>query len=220
MTRKCIPALLLTLVLAPVGNALWLAEMFWRIGWEGTYWLRWHHFSVYGVVALLVIAYLAPISCRYRPKRSQLWAAALELYATSVVVFLIAKALMYSFYSRVLVSMTRQELLLVFILLIVLTAFSFFYTTRRWLYHPSWRLPVWLGAAMVAAPMMASELIEIAPAFSSTAGIVGMVKMGYPFGAIIFTMGLASWIEVVFPAKSNQPSSNDILDDPTDDTFT
>lgn len=217
MIRKCIPVLLFILVLAPIGNALWLAELFWRIGWEGMDWLNMHHFSVYGIVTLLVIAYLAPIWCRYRPKWRLMLSAALELYATSVVVFLIAKAVLYALYSRVTGVMTSQVLLLMLILLIVLTALSFFYTTRRWLYYSSWKLVGLLSLAMFIAPLMASELIKIAPGFSTTMGFVGTVKMGYPFGTIILNMGLASWIGVFLRMENNRPSNDEILDDPSDD---
>lgn len=213
---------LLLSILAVIGLALaaitsWLTELIWRTGWDEFSWLWGAQNSIFGIIALVVIAYLLPVGILKSISWKRLWLPGLELYFVGIIAFFLTKSIVYSLFLPFPVfDLSPYLLWLILAALVATSASSFYYLTRNYLYPVKIAfIPVMIGTELLAAALsvLAAYLfLEQGPVDQI---LLAAVRAGFPFFFITLLLGLMSILSIkklsVF--QKNEDQQDEILDD-------
>jgi len=205
---------LFILVLALLAFAGWFVEINYFIGWEGAEWLSYNHYSVFGIAALVVIAYLLPLYLIARKPMQRLWKAGVELYFVVLAAYFLEKLVLITLYTQFYGFLNPDWLLVMQVLVLVMTVMSFHFVTQRWLESLRWQQTLVFGAAMLLPYPLSLLSVQYLFNFSNDTLLMDAVKMGYPFFWITLLMGIAGLIATQnFTKTLAPPTQEDILDD-------
>lgn len=202
------------LVLALLAYALWFAEIHYFIGWEGTEWLSYTHYSIFGIAAMVVISYLLPLRLLSNKPWSLLAKAGTELYFVVLAAYFLEKLVLLTLYTQFYGFLNRDWLLVLQVLVIAMTVLSFYFITQRWLQALRWQQTLIFGAAMLLSYPLSLLSVRYLFNFSKDRIFLDAIKMGYPFFWITLLMGIAGLIATKnFNKSPAPPTQEDILDD-------
>lgn len=205
--------LLYILGLALLAYALWFVEINYFIGWEGMEWLTPTHYSVFGIAALVVVAYLLPLRLLSKKPLNALAKAGIELYFVALAAYFLEKLVLLTLYTQFYGFLNPDWLLVLQVLVLVMTVLSFHFVTQRWLQPLRWQQTLVFGAAMLL-PYPLSLLSARYLFHFNQGGILDAIKIGYPFFWITLLMGIAGLIATQNFTKALAPvAQEDILDD-------
>lgn len=213
-----LPTQSLLIILCCVAGVLglWWYEMIVDIGWAGSSWLTTSHWSPYGIVVLVVVAYLTPIGLRFSLPLGKLLMAGIELYLTSLVAYFIARIVLLSLYTNVYGYLHVGGLLGILIVVIFLTAFSYWNITHRRLQSQSSRLVWYVLAGIILSVPLAWVTVFCWNGFGSGRGILDAIKMGYPQAWLTLLLGLSSWMVAKEKQLVRNTQAKNVLDDMSD----
>lgn len=214
MQKNWVTPLLISIGLAGLALAVWLGEITLRLSWEGFQWLLAFHYSVFVIAALVVIAYLVPFYLLSRFSTQRLLAAATELYFVVLASYFLEKAVLLTLYSQLYGFFNKDWLLLIQVLVLVLTSFSFYFITQRWLQSLRSQQVLVIGLGFLLPVPLSIFTIYIIPGFSTGRWLADALKMGYPFFWTVLLMGIVGIISTRFIKNVEpKPTQDDILDD-------
>lgn len=202
--------------LALAANALWLTEVVWKTGWDNSNWLWAPQNAIFGISALLVVSYLAPVALLKGISWKKLWMPGLELYFVAIIAFFLTKSILYSLFMPIAIfDLSPYLLWLMLAALTVTSAGSFFYLTRNHLYpvKPAF-VPVMIGAELlvVVLSLLLSYLLLGRGTLEEV--VVNAVKTGFPFFFITLLLGLFSILSIQkLPVREAGEKKDEILDD-------
>jgi hypothetical protein len=206
--------LIFSLLLALLAYSLWWLELTYRIGWEADGWLSYTPYSVFGIAALLVVAYLLPIGMALQTAQGSLLQAGIELYFVTLAAYFLERLILITQYTQFYGFFSKDGLLIVQIVVLAMTAWSFYLITQRWIQPLRWQQSLVLGAAMTLPYPLSLLFIQPLFNFSDQNSFSDAVKMGYPFFWIVLLMGVAGLFTTKFLHKTHTPAGlEDILDD-------
>jgi hypothetical protein len=144
----------------------------------------------------------------------RLLAAGTELYFVILAAFLLEKAILLMQYTQFYGFFNEDWLLLIQVLVLVMTSFSFYFITQRWLQSLSLQ-QVWTIVLGLLLPVPLSIItIHIIPGFGNGRWLADALKMGYPFFWTVLLMGIAGMMSTRFIKNAEpKPTQDDILDD-------
>lgn len=204
--------------LALLAYALWLVEINYLIGWEGTEWLAHTHYSVFVIAALVVLAYLLPLRLLAHKPLVVLAKAGIELYFVTLAAYLLEKLVLLTLYTQFYGFLNRDWLLILQVLVLAMTVLSFYFVTQRWLQSLRWQQTLVFGAAMLLPYPLSVLSARLLFNFSKNPAFLDAIKWGYPFFWITLLMGIAGLIATKnFTKKVAFPVQEDILDDLPDE---
>lgn len=205
---------LLVLLLALLAYVLWFLEIHYAVGWEGSAWLSYSHYSVFVIAALVVLAYLLPIRLMLHQPLSRLAKAATELYFVALAAYFLEKLILITLFTQFYGFLDRNWLLLLQVLVIAMTVMSFYFITQRWLERLRWEQIVVFAIAMLLPYPLSLYSVQYLFNFSESEGFTDAIKMGYPFFWITLLMGIAGILATRHFKKATPPlPKEDILDD-------
>lgn len=214
--KKIFISIVAIIGLALAAMALWLTELIWKIGWDHFSWLQGAQDAIFGINALTVLAYLAPVAIIKGISWKKLWMPALELYFIAIIAFFITKSILYSlFLPFAIFDLSPYILWLMLGTLVLTTAGSFFYLTRNYLYPVKVAfIPVMIGVELFAAlsSVLAAYLMTGQNVIDQL--LLAAVKAGFPFFFFTLFLGLFSILSI--SKLSLQPKGKEreeILDD-------
>lgn len=214
MHKTWVTSFFVSLGLAGLALALWLGEITLRLRWEGLQWLSAFHYSIFLIAAFVIITYLLPFYFLMRFPIQRLLAAGTELYFVILAAFLLEKAILLMQYTQFYGFFNEDWLLLIQVLVLVMTSFSFYFITQRWLQSLSLQ-QVWTIVLGLLLPVPLSIItIHIIPGFGNGRWLADALKMGYPFFWTVLLMGIAGMMSTRFIKNAEpKPTQDDILDD-------
>lgn len=200
--------------------ALWFAEINYFIGWEGTEWLSYSHYSVFVIAALVVVAYLLPLRLLMNKPLNRLAKAGTELYFVVLAAYFLEKLILLTLFTQFYGFLDRDWLLVLQVLVVAMTATSFYFITQRWLEPLRWQqVLVFTGALLLPYPLSLLSLRFLFN-YGEGSGVTAAFKMGYPFFWVVLLMGIAGIIATQnFKKTLIPPSQEDILDDLPEEEF-
>lgn len=215
--KKTIISILAVIGLALAAISLWLTELIWRTGWDEFSWLWGSQTSIFGIIVLVVVAYLLPIGILKGISWKKLWLPGLELYFVGIITFFLTKSIVYSlFLPFPIVDLSPAWLWLIMAALVVTSATSFYYLTRNHLYPiKAAFVPVMIGMEALAA----ASSVLVAYLFLEQGALdqilLAAVRAGFPFFFITLLLGLLSILSIRKLALSaeNREQQDEILDD-------
>lgn len=175
---------------------LWWLERFWRLGWSSSDWLRESWWSIYGITALVVGVFLAPLYRAWRIPIPWLLAYVVLLYGGSWGGYQVARSIFYTLYTQ---GLMGGEMMIVTVsiwkLFGLVVVLAMVYFVPLWQFHHSTdRLHILtLVEAFVA--VVPCSLISLAwlPLTYGEESFIQAVYWGYPFFWMPVLLG---WVAV------------------------
>ncbi|PHN07260.1 hypothetical protein CRP01_06420 [Flavilitoribacter nigricans DSM 23189 = NBRC 102662] len=198
---------------------LWLTELIWRTGWDEFSWLWGSQSSIFGIIALVVIAYLLPVGVIRGISWKKLWLPGLELYFVGIIAFFLTKSIVYSLFLPFPVfDLSPYLLWLIMAMLVVTTASSFYYMTKNYLYPVKIAfIPLMVGAELLAAALSVLTAYLFMERGSFDQILLAAVRAGFPFFFITLLLGLMSVLSLrkLTLLRRGEPGEqqDEILDD-------
>lgn len=205
---------LLIFFLALLAYGLWFAEIHFFIGWDGMEWLPYSHYSVFGIAALVVAAYLAPFWMLRSASMSRLAKAGIELYFVVLAAYFLEKLILLTLFTQFYGFLDQDWLLLLQVLVLAMTVLSFYFITQRWLEPLRWQQLLVFAAAIILPYPLSLLSLRFLFHFGAGFGFTESFKIGYPFFWIVLLLGIAGIIATQnFKKPIQQTLQEDILDD-------
>lgn len=215
--KKIIISVLFILGLAILSIGLWLASVLRSYGWDQFNWLWGEQSAVFGIIAMVVTAYLLPIGLLKKISWRQLWLPGLELYFVGIIAFFLTKSMLYSLFLPFPVFELSPYLLYLMLGVLMLTsAGSFFYLTRNHFYPLKTAfIPLMVGTEILAAALslLTGYLIFREPGIGEL--LMRSVQVGLPFFFITLLLGLFSIFSIrkLSLQQIEEEEQEEILDD-------
>lgn len=215
--KKTTISVLAVIGLALAAITLWLTELIWRTGWDEFSWLWEAQTSIFGIIAIVVAAYLLPIGILGGVSWKRLWLPGLELYFVGIIAFFLTKSMVYSlFLPFPMFDLPPYMLWLIMAALVVTSATSFYYLTRNYLYPVKIAfIPVMIGADLLAAALSILMAYLFSDPESLEQLLMTTVRAGLPFFFITLLLGSFSIVSIkkLSLTKEKGIQQDEILDD-------
>lgn len=193
---------------------LWNYEIFEHIGPAGEGWMQVNQWSLYGIVALIVAAFLIPVILIRTIRRAAALKAFLELYMTTLVALFIARIVLLSVYNSVYGYLHFGGLMLVLGAVISLTAYSYRnISKRRLLDNLPRQLLAWLMAAFIGSILLGWLTIMVVNGWDIQGPWYYLLKSGLLYFWLTIFLGLVGVRLALYRWRVPRMRNNDILDD-------
>lgn len=208
---------ILVVIFAMNAFLLWYYEISVQIGWEGESWMQVNQWSLYGTVALMVAAYLAPFILIRNLRRAAILKAFIELYLTTLVAFFIVRIVLLSIYNSIYGYLHFGGLMVVLGVVATLTAYSYRNISKRRLIQVVPRqLVSWLIAAFAGSILLSWLTLVLFNGFYWPGMWYLLVKSGLLFFWLTTLLGGVGGLLALYRWQVQEMRSKDILDDIAD----
>lgn len=188
-------SVLIVLILAVAGNAIWLYEISVIFSWHGLGWIYAPLKSPYIITLLTVLAFVLPIHLANRniPHSKKAKAIAL-LYLTSMLFYRLGKMICYSVYQIFLPLDFLIGYLILSLIIFLLLGYTYWFLSNRFLMPNKKKNTLLLAFMSLLTVPVSWVTVYIVPGYGSSYQWVDAVKMGYPVFWITLLLGISSII--------------------------